>query len=943
MPPIQITRAEYEKKFGIKPIASSTSILEDEKPAPLRITRAEWNALQEQWKPQEAQGLGSKLKERGADILNSGSADRTLSQPMRPELRGVGALAGGVNDIISAAISPIIKKTTDALSDSPLLQKIATNKTVGKGLDATNKAIDFASDSWASFEEANPTAAQDIRDIANIASLAPAPRGVKPLVTKADDLIAPIKKNLDERGVNNVVKEIDQIENKYVKTRNANSYSKDIEASQRRIAESNVLDGSVDNNGLLQTKVSGGAIDQYKAQTIDGYEDIVRRKLADTKETALFDDVGKALKIEIGRSGLEAADLVTALKKIEKELEGLRIRTKGSSIIDLAYLQDAKIATTKNINYLTPPEKATYRKAVARAYKVLIEKNSTKFDVKAVNEGPLARAYEDIARLERLDGARAEGGRLGKATASLAGTAIGMVAGSAGGPLTAAAAGVVGGELAQVMKGAGMSRTFKGGGKGLTPDTLLVQTKLSIADKPMKAKAGIAKTKEIKELESQIAKNVADQKKAIKTGDFALVQALKEIYVVLVDELRKAVKYINDNASVGLSIKKSVTPESVAKKADAEDIKLLASVIDDVKNARLDPDTNRILSNMGLGRATDDELVSFAKAVFDEKDGVATRDVIDGDSNLVEEAKKYKSAEEFVQAQGTPVYHGTNKNFDVFDVTKKGSTQGFDEPGIFFTSDKNVAKTYNADYVPKPKYKLTPEEAAKNDKLQIKEVVVKESDFKDLIQQLDEAYMYDEIKTKPDFDGVRPSTFFDMNREAIKELLKARPELKGLKVTAEGQTVYMVTDASLIKTKSQLTEIWNKANRTTSTGTDSLATEAKKYKTAEEFVKAHEAPKTVKVWNKSKFSNDGAYADVPVVRKEEGITLYQGGSAEGRQFWTPDRKYAEQFGEVKEKTGTFYKIDNGNRVTDVYVEAPTKSQLTEIWNKANRKASEDER
>lgn len=180
---------------------------------------------------------------------------------------------------------------------------------------------------------------------------------------------------------------------------------------------------------------------------------------------------------------------------------------------------------------------------------------------------------------------------------------------------------------------------------------------------------------------------------------------------------------------------------------------------------------------------------------------------------LIQEAKKYKSAEEFVKAQGTLVYHGTNKNFDVFDVSKKGSTQGFDEPGIFFTSDKNVAKTYNADYVPKPKYKLTPIEAVKNDNLQIKEVVVRESDFKDLIQQLDEAYVYDEIKTKPDFDGVRPSTFFDMNREAIKELLKARPELKGLKVTAEGQTVYMVTDANLIKTKSQLTDIWNKANK----------------------------------------------------------------------------------------------------------------------------------
>jgi hypothetical protein len=112
-----------------------------------------------------------------------------------------------------------------------------------------------------------------------------------------------------------------------------------------------------------------------------------------------------------------------------------------------------------------------------------------------------------------------------------------------------------------------------------------------------------------------------------------------------------------------------------------------------------------------------------------------------------------------------------------------------------------------------------------------------------------------------------------------------------------------------------------------------LEQEAKKYKSAEEFVKA--TPKTVKVWNKSKFSNDGAYADIPVIRKEENITLYHGG--EQGQFWTPNKKYAEQFGKVTEKTGAFYKVDNGNRVTDVYVEAPAKSQLTDIWNKVNKK------
>lgn len=89
-------------------------------------------------------------------------------------------------------------------------------------------------------------------------------------------------------------------------------------------------------------------------------------------------------------------------------------------------------------------------------------------------------------------------------------------------------------------------------------------------------------------------------------------------------------------------------------------------------------------------------------------------------------------------------------------------------------------------------------------------------------------------------------------------------------------------------------------------------------------------PKTVRVWSKSKFSNDGWYKDIPVIRKVENVTLYQGSKpGENRQFWTSNKKYAEKFGEVKEKTGTFYMVDNGNRVTDVYVEAKETEDLSQ--------------
>jgi hypothetical protein len=82
-----------------------------------------------------------------------------------------------------------------------------------------------------------------------------------------------------------------------------------------------------------------------------------------------------------------------------------------------------------------------------------------------------------------------------------------------------------------------------------------------------------------------------------------------------------------------------------------------------------------------------------------------------------------------------------------------------------------------------------------------------------------------------------------------------------------------------------------------------------------------ETPKTIKLWIKSKFSSEGSYKDIPVIRRENNITLYQWWTDPNQQFWTSNKKYAESFWKVKEKTGDFFLVDNWNRMTDVYVEA----------------------
>lgn len=117
---------------------------------------------------------------------------------------------------------------------------------------------------------------------------------------------------------------------------------------------------------------------------------------------------------------------------------------------------------------------------------------------------------------------------------------------------------------------------------------------------------------------------------------------------------------------------------------------------------------------------------------------------------------------------------------------------------------------------------------------------------------------------------------------------------------------------------------------------DILMQEARKYDSAEEFIKnTKKTPETANVWVKSKFSDKWAYMNVPIIRKVENTTLYQWGDiAENRQFRTKNKEYARQFWELKEKTSTFYQVDNWNRVTDVYIEA--EPQLRKIREEANK-------
>jgi len=604
-----MTRLEYEQMYGVKPIVSTSTI--DTTPAPLRMTREEYNSIYK--KPatptfdfkqdfsemrqaqEESLASGAEAQSRIIERTASGEVSQAkgLFQRFGAGLATSGKILGdtafGVAKIlIPESLEKIIDETYGkAIRDflDPAKRVAFIQRLEDSDFENDKKAAVFFKEVGVAYD-ADETFRADINATGGVLQFLALPGTTKAVRFAGDavDAVTPsittiagdVAKKFTPEARNKstiarVATEIGKIEDKNAPLRKLNTFSKDAEGSRTRIAQSNVLENSVDDNGLLRTE---DAVKSYKAQTIDGKEDIVRRQLENEGKTINLNEIRNELKIAVAGSKLEGADLLTALKAIDKEIEGLKVRADEFDNVFLYKVHDAKISTTNQINFQTPPEKAIYRKTVARAYKTIVE-NKSDLDIELQNK-ELSKFYGDIERLRALDGKRVEGGRLGKYTASLAGTAIGGAAGSLGGPIGAAIGGIVGGEAAQFIKGKGFARTFRKGVDGEIPESKILadakaradagQVKdLRTPDKPVGAPKGVPKTKEITIVEAQIKKNVIDQNKAIKAGDFTLVESLKEVYSILVEKLKDIIrkyKALSPKDKQGGFVKNPFAPKS---------------------------------------------------------------------------------------------------------------------------------------------------------------------------------------------------------------------------------------------------------------------------------------------------------------------------------------------------------------------------------------------
>jgi hypothetical protein len=149
---------------------------------------------------------------------------------------------------------------------------------------------------------------------------------------------------------------------------------------------------------------------------------------------------------------------------------------------------------------------------------------------------------------------------------------------------------------------------------------------------------------------------------------------------------------------------------------------------------------------------------------------------------LEKEARKYKSADEFVKAQ-PKVYHGTDAKFDEFDVSKSGTSFNLSEGGIFFVKEKDTANAFAS--------------LLKGDEKRVVEGYIQAK--------------------KPKIIDLKNEVFYPIeNNKIIAEAKKAGNDVvifKNVKGSDSYKTDYtVVIDNNAVKTKSQLTDIYNQAH-----------------------------------------------------------------------------------------------------------------------------------
>jgi hypothetical protein len=218
---------------------------------------------------------------------------------------------------------------------------------------------------------------------------------------------------------------------------------------------------------------------------------------------------------------------------------------------------------------------------------------------------------------------------------------------------------------------------------------------------------------------------------------------------------------------------------------------------------------------------------------------------------LIAEAKKYNTFDEFVKAQGTPLYHGSTKKIKAFE-NKDG--------GIYFTKDASGAEKMAK--MQQPMWKKEPIVLNQVVLDYKKPFVANEKNLKKLFKEriTDQSDEFYNQRIEDYFDSisdVRRDTHFVIKDRGYDSIIITK-DTAGLNKSIESIVVFNVNQ---IKTKSQLKDIWNKAQKPVS------KTKSIKYKSLDKTTTSTKEPRYEPITEpKEKF--DGKVIDTTSYKDE---------------------------------------------------------------------------
>ncbi len=436
------------RPFG-ETVASGAELLGKEAPAWTRANRLaspEQLAAEKHGITPQAMEAAMELRERG--YKGAGFTDVMNALSLIP---GVGLAAKGAETAVAGATiaggSRFLKGAATAVRAA-----VPTGAKFGAGYGLAGALDEGAS----AGETAVRTVLGGAAGAATAAGLAIGVSGLGLAVKRVSELVS------KDVRTKNIYKDnlatLNSIEDGNVTFRKAVARTKERGIPAKEIlAQTDLLNGAVDNTGTIRTTQDGGAVQQMQ-DFIAPQEKIISRTLAAEGRSVPLEAVERKMIDNVNASGVRGADKKSALSRVEQEIEGLRLDADEAGNVPLSVIQDAKTYKYANINYENPSSKNT-DKLMARTFKEVVEENTKSVDAKGLNS-ELATFYAVLGLVEKLDGKKVSGGRLGKYFAQT----IGSIVGSHFGPLGA----IVGAEIGGGIKGSIMSSTFgKASGKVL--------------------------------------------------------------------------------------------------------------------------------------------------------------------------------------------------------------------------------------------------------------------------------------------------------------------------------------------------------------------------------------------------------------------------------------------------------------------------------------------